>query len=140
MIKTLVDTGPLVAYCNRADKYHAWAREILAQLPAPLWTCEAVLTETFYRVQKDGGKLELLCDWLRRGAVRVEFQMAEHWDDLEKLMDKYADQKMDLADACLVKLSELHRDCRVLTCDDDFLVYRRKDRLQIPLIFPPRGA
>jgi uncharacterized protein len=44
---------------------------------------------------------------------------------------------MDLADACLVRLSELHRDCRVLTCDADFLIYRRKDRLQIPLILPP---
>ncbi len=139
MIRTLVDTGPLVAYCNRADQHHTWAKETLAQIPAPLWTCEAVLTEAFYRVQKDGGRLALLWDWLRHGAVRVEFQMAEHWDDLQKLMAKYADQKMDLADACMVKLSELHRDCRVLTCDDDFLVYRRKDRLQIPLILPPRG-
>jgi len=138
MIKTLVDTGPLIAYCNRADQHHAWAREIFGQIPAPLWTCEAVLTEAFYRVQRDGGRLRLLWEWLRHGAVRVEFHMAEHWEDLEKLMAKYADQEMDLADACLVKLSELHHDCRVVTCDDDFLVYRRKERLQIPLIFPPR--
>lgn len=53
--------------------------------------------------------------------------------------DKYADQPMDLADACLVKLSELHQDCRVITCDDDFFVYRRKERLQIPLIFPAKA-
>jgi predicted nucleic acid-binding protein len=136
MTKTLVDTGPLLAYCNRTDRHHRWARETLAHIPAPLWTCEAVLTEAFYRVQKEGGKLDLLWDWIRRGAVRVGFQMAEHWEDLEKLMAKYADQKMDLADACLVKLSELHQDCRVVTCDSDFLVYRRKERLQIPLIFP----
>jgi predicted nucleic acid-binding protein len=138
MIRTLVDTGPLVAYCNRADRHHAWAKETFGQIAPPLWTCEAVLTEAFYRVQKDGGRLGPLWDWLRRGAVRVEFHMAAHWEDLARLMDKYADQKMDLADACLVKLSELHHDCRVVTCDADFLVYRRKERLQIPLIFPPR--
>jgi predicted nucleic acid-binding protein len=139
MVRTLVDTGPLVAYCNRADKHHGWAVETLGQIAPPLWTCEAVMTETFYRVQKDGGRLVPLWSWLRNGAVRVEFQMAAHWQDLEKLMDKYADQPMDLADACLVKLSELHHDCRVITCDDDFLVYRRKERLQIPLVFPPKA-
>jgi len=46
---------------------------------------------------------------------------------------------MDLADACVVKLSELHEDSRVCTCDEDFLVYRRKERLRIPLIFPNRN-
>jgi uncharacterized protein len=139
MTRTLVDTGPLVAYCNRADRHHDWAVETFGQVAPPLWTCEAVLTETFYRVQKDGGRLDVLWGWLRHGAVRVEFQMAVHWEDLEKLMDKYADQEMDLADACLVKLSELHHDCRVITCDDDFLVYRRKERLQIPLVFPAKA-
>ena len=140
MIKTLVDTGPLIAYCNRSDKHHAWSRQVFGQLAPPLWTCEAVLTEVFYRVQKEGGNLNLLWDWLHRGAVRVDFQMAGHWEDLEKLMDKYADQGMDLADACLVRLSELHDDSRVCTCDKDFLVYRRSQRLRIPLIFPNRGV
>jgi uncharacterized protein len=97
------------------------------------------LAEAFYRVQKDGGKLGLLWDWIRRGAVRVGFPMAEHWEDLDKLMAKYADQDMDLADACLVKLSELHQGWRVVACDADFWVYRRKERLQIPLILPPQA-
>jgi predicted nucleic acid-binding protein len=136
MIRTLVDTGPLIAYCNLADQHHAWSREVFSQMRPPLWTCEAVLTETFYRVQKDGGRLELLWDWVRRHVVRIDFQMADHWEDLQSLMAKYADQEMDLADACLVKLSELHHDCQLCTCDTDFLVYRRKERLKIPLIFP----
>ncbi len=139
MTKTLVDTGPLIAYCNRADKHHSWSKEVFAQITPPLWTCEAVLTEVFYRVQKDGGSLTLLWSWLHCGAVRVDFQMSEHWADLQKLMDKYADQEMDLADACLVKLSELNDESRVCTCDEDFLVYRRNQRLRIPLIFPGRS-
>ncbi len=140
MIRTLIDTGPLIAYCNRADKYHAWSQEVFRQIVPPLWTCEAVLTEVFYRVQKEGGNLDLLWDWLHRGAVRVSFRMADYWEDLQKLMDKYADQGMDLADACLVKLSELSDDSRVCTCDEDFFVYRRKQRLRIPLIFPERNS
>jgi hypothetical protein len=44
---------------------------------------------------------------------------------------------MHFADACLVRMSELTAECRVWTTDSDFMVYRRKERLQIPLIFPP---
>ncbi len=96
MIRTLVDTGPLIAYCNRGDKHHAWSKEVFGQLAPPLWTCEAVLTEVFYRVQKERGNLDLLWDWLQRGAVRVDFTMAEHWPDLQALMHRYADLKTDL--------------------------------------------
>jgi uncharacterized protein len=139
VIKTLVDTGPIIAYCNRADKHHAWSKDVFGQVAPPLWTCEAVLAEVFYRVQKENGNLAMIWGWLRGGILRVDFQMADHWEDLESLMDRYADQEMDLADACLVKLSELHHDSRICTCDKDFLVYRRKQRLRIPLIFPDQS-
>jgi hypothetical protein len=50
---------------------------------------------------------------------------------------KYHDQEMQLADACLVRMSELKRDCRVFTLDRrDFQVYRRFDRQMIPLVAP----
>jgi len=52
------------------------------------------------------------------------------------LLEKYADAPMSLADACLVRLSELHRDSRVLTLDRHFLRYRRLGRSLIPLICP----
>jgi hypothetical protein len=49
----------------------------------------------------------------------------------------YHDQEMQLADACLVRMSELKRDCRVFTLDRrDFRVYRRFDRQVIPLVAP----
>jgi predicted nucleic acid-binding protein len=66
--------------------------------------------------------------------AKRDFHAAEHWADLRRLMHKYADQPMDFADACVVKLTE----CGVWTTDTrDFKVYRRKERLQIPLIAPP---
>jgi hypothetical protein len=43
---------------------------------------------------------------------------------------------MDLADACLVRMSEMHADCVVWTPDSDFRVYRRHGRQTIPLLAP----
>jgi hypothetical protein len=41
---------------------------------------------------------------------------------------------MSLADACLVRLSELRADSEVMTLDGDFTIYRRHGRQVIPLI------
>jgi hypothetical protein len=43
---------------------------------------------------------------------------------------------MSLADACLVRLSELIPQSIVLTLDSDFHVYRRNGNQPIPLIYP----
>jgi hypothetical protein len=44
---------------------------------------------------------------------------------------------MDLADACLVRLTELHGDCVLLTIDSEFRdVYRRHGRRAIPTLMP----
>ena len=136
MTKIIADTGPLVAYCLRRDQHHAWAVETLAGLAPPVAVCEPVLTEVFWRVDREGGNLKLIWDWLDRKVLMLDFRASEHLADLQRLMRRYADQPMDFADACVVKMSETFSDCRVLTCDADFKVYRRKERLQIPLLFP----
>ena len=57
---------------------------------------------------------------------------------VDELLRKYADQEMDLADACIVRMTELMRDSRVVTLDRaDFSVYRRNGRDLIPIIAPP---
>ncbi len=137
MIKILADAGPLYAYCATRDKHHKWAGTIAQEVSPPLYTCEPVLTEVFWRIQKHGGNLDLLWEWIDRDALVVDFCTADHWPDLRRLMTRYTDQGMDFADACLVRMSELAADCRVWTTDADFQVYRRKERLLIPLIFPP---
>ena len=130
MTKIIADTGPLVAYCLRRDQYHLWAVEMLGMLLPPLYTCEPVLTEVFWRVRQQGGDVDLLWDWLEQRVVRLDFEIARHLPDLRNLMRRYLDQPMDFADACVVKMSELVSDCHVFTCDSDFKVYRRKERLR----------
>jgi predicted nucleic acid-binding protein len=136
MIRILADAGPLYAFCNRQDFHHSWAKTTAASLRPPLFTCEPVLTEVFWRIQKHGGTVDLLWEWITERVLVVDFNACDHWADLERLMSRYAGQPMDFADACMVRMTEIARDCRVWTTDSDFKIYRRNERLQIPLIFP----
>lgn len=85
MNEIISDTGPLVAYLDRSDRDHAWAKEVFMGITRPLLTCEAVI-----------------------------------------------------ADACLVRMSEIYGDSKVMTLDSDFTVYRKSRRRVIPLICPSR--
>lgn len=68
--------------------------------------------------------------------LQVRFSIANEAADLDALMLKYADLPMSLADACLVRMSELDDDAAVFTVDQDFLIYRKHGRKKIPLISP----
>lgn len=131
----ICDTGPLVAYLNRNDPLHGWAVSLMKQLAPPLLTCEPVLTEAIYFLQQDGVATESLFAMIERGAVRLDFSLSAHWPRVRVLMSRY--DQMDLADASLVVMSELHTRCRVLTLDRrDFSVYRRHDRQTIDFLAP----
>ncbi len=135
---TLCDTGPLVAYLNRIDEHHAWAVDLMRQVRPPMLTCEAVLTETAYFLREDGLPVDPLFALLERSALRLDFDLKSHWPRVRTLMARY--DRMDLADACVVAMSELHARCRVLTVDrKDFAVYRRNDRQVIDFVAPPRS-
>ena len=136
MKMTLVDTGPLVAFFSEADAHHGWATEQFRQLRRPLLTSEAVLAEAAHHVHKAGGDAALLLDWVSHGVLKVALNLAEESTAIAALMRRYADQPMDLADACLVRLSEQIDDCQVFTVDGDFKVYRRHGRREIPLLAP----
>jgi predicted nucleic acid-binding protein len=121
---TLLDAGPLVAYFNRRDEHHAWAREQMSQLDPPLHTCEAVLSEAFHLLEPTDQGTRSLLTFLDRGAVTASFSYAEHADRIHALMRTYADQPMSYADACLVRMAEVRRERTIVTTDDDFHVYR----------------
>lgn len=130
------DTGPLVAYLNRHDPYHDWAVALMKQVRPPLLTCEAVLTEAVYFLRDDRLDVDPLFQLIDRGALRVSFDLSAHWSRVRTLMARY--ERMDLADASVVVMTELHRRCQVLTIDrTDFSVYRRHDRRVIDFIAPP---
>lgn len=134
----LLDTGPLVAFFDRSDADHEWAKEQWANAPVPMLTCEAVLAEATYLLQERAGLApEKVLALFERGIVRVPFRLEEHSALVTRLLERYRDQEMQLADACLVRMSELKRDCRVLTLDKaEFQVYRRFERQVIPLVAP----
>ena len=138
MTAWLVDTGPLVAFFDRSDADHEWVREQWAEAPLPMWTCEAVLAEAAYLLQDRAGLApEKLLALFERGIISVPFRLEEHAGLVARLLERYRDQEMQLADACLVRMSELKRDCRVFTLDkSEFQVYRRFERQIIPLVAP----
>ena len=132
---TICDTGPLVAYLNRNDPYHGWAVGLMKQICPPMRTCEAVLTEVAYFLREDGLDADPLFQLLERDAVRVHFDLSTHWPRVRTLMGRY--ERMDLADASIVVMTELHKRCQVLTLDrKDFSIYRRNDRQTIDVIAP----
>jgi predicted nucleic acid-binding protein len=134
--KVLLDTGPLVGYLNRKDQYHEWAVACWSVLYDPLWTCELVLSEAVFILQSEGVEPEPVLDLVERGVLRLDFLLENNRADVFRLLRKYADQSMSLADACLVRMAELAERCQVFTTDRGFLVYRRKERHIIPLLSP----
>lgn len=134
--RVLVDTGPLVAYLNRRDRHHGWAVECWKALSDPLWTCEAVVSEAIFVLQSAGADPDPVLQLIERDLVRLDFTVADHRPDVFRLLRKYRDRPMSLADACLVRMAELADASQVFTTDRDFVVYRRKGRQAIPLLSP----
>jgi uncharacterized protein len=133
-MKGIADAGYLVAFVNRRDAHHDWACSLETQLSAPLLTCEAVLAETVYHLQDSRIVLGLLEDQF----ITLSFDANDHLLHLVELAQRYADRQPDLADLCLIRMSELNPGHAILTTDrEDFRVYRRNKRETIPLICPP---
>jgi uncharacterized protein len=121
----LLDTGPLVALLSRADVNHARARAIFAECLPPFRSCEAVIAEACFLMRKvhHAGPAEVVALG-RRGVYTIAMSIEEHWTNLERLLRKYADRPISLADACLIRCAELYDEPRILTFDEDFAVYR----------------
>jgi predicted nucleic acid-binding protein len=130
----LVDASFLVALINRRDTNHAWASAQALTFQRPWKTCEPALSEAFYNLGPPGSPR--LIELLRRRAVISGFQLNENLDDIIALLRKYADLPISLADACLVRMSEILSDPILLTTDSDFRVYRRHGRQVVPCVMP----
>src|SRR5436853_4634113 len=130
----LVDAGFLVALLNRRDAHHRWAVTQADRFSPPWRTCESALSEAFYLVGAPGASS--LNALIRRGAVTLAFDLGDNMEAVLKLMQKYADVPASLADACLVRMTEVVDDPILLTTDGDFRVYRRHSRQAIPCVLP----
>jgi predicted nucleic acid-binding protein len=136
-MKAIADTGLIVAFGNRTDRFHPWAVEIAKGITEPLLTCEAVLAEAAFHLRSASYVLSLVED----GMLRIAFEMAKHRRRLAQLAARYQDRHPDLADLCLIRLSELFPHHTVITVDEEhFRIYRRNNRETIPILCPPRAA
>lgn len=125
-----------MAVANQRDQYHDWAVDLLAGLQTPLLTCEAVLSETAFHLKSSRTTLLMVAS----GLVRIAMSSEDQWTDLLRLAEKFDDQQPDLADLCVIRLSEIYPSHKVLTIDrSDFRIYRRNNRDLIPVECPPNN-
>jgi uncharacterized protein len=85
------------------------------------------------RIDPDG-----LLHLISRGLVVPDFSLTAEIQAIQQLMKTYRNIPMSLADACLVRMAEIHENFKVMTLDSDFVVYRKSRRKVIPLLRPER--
>jgi predicted nucleic acid-binding protein len=131
-MRPIADSGLLVGFLDPADQHHVWARKCFDELRTALTTCEAVLAETEYLVPGSGPSL---MEMVRRGTLRVAALLPAEAEPLGVLMKRY--ERMQFADACIVRLSEILPNALVYTTDRrDFAIYRRRGRELIKTVTP----
>jgi predicted nucleic acid-binding protein len=132
----LLDTGPLVAFLNRKDKFHKWAVAQWGQVSPPMLTCEAVVSEACFLLAGTAAGSDSVMQLIQRKIISLSFRLDENIQAVRKLLAKYGSVPMALADACLVRMSELYQNGKVFTLDSDFNLYRKDGRRIIPTIMP----
>jgi predicted nucleic acid-binding protein len=132
----LIDSGCIVAALHKRDQHHAWARAHFEAFVEPCMTCEAALSESFFLLERTQEGKQALCALLERKVILLRFSMEDDVTETLRLLRRYGDIPMSLADACLVRMAELFPDATVFTTDGDFATYRKHGRQIIPLITP----
>lgn len=136
--RIVIDTGPIVALLNRRDRHHAWAREVLDTVEPPIFTCEGVISEACFLLRRFTDGPRTVLELLSADILKIDFRLSSEIDAIHRLMRKFAGVPMSLADACLVRMTELEVRSVLVTLDNDFRVYRRNRRQVIPAIMPGR--
>jgi predicted nucleic acid-binding protein len=132
-MRKIADTGLLKAAIDADDRAHPWAAAQFRKY-APFHTCDAVLVELAFLLGTPIPGLQMIV----RGDLILDFDLAAEIEPVLDLLQKYRDRQMELADACLVRMTELESQCKIWTVDvGDFSVYRRYGQQVVPCEFPP---
>jgi predicted nucleic acid-binding protein len=133
----LLDTGVIVALLDRSERYHRACVDALETVTDPLVTCEAVISESCYLLRDLPGAPEAVLANVISGVFQIPFVLSRSAPGIPKILRKYRDREVDLADACLIDLATELGTGSILTLDRDFRVYRwggnRPFDLRIPL-------
>jgi predicted nucleic acid-binding protein len=124
MKPVLLDTGFIIALLDRSESLHKTCARTIREVQAPLVTCEAVITESCYLLRNLSGASEAVIENIAAGIFQIPFQLSRETAAVKQLLRKYKDRKIDLADACLIRLADQFGTADILTLDRDFAVYR----------------
>jgi len=120
----LLDTGVIVALLDRSERLHDACAEAVREIEAPLITCEAVIAESCYLLRNLAGTSEAIIENVAAGIFQIPFQLSREAAGVKQVLRKYRDRRIDLADACLIRLADEFGTADILTLDNDFAVYR----------------
>ncbi len=134
--RVIIDTGPIVAFLNKTDKYHNWAITQFSQLNPPFLTCESVFSEVCFLLRHTDSGVQNAVKLLERELIQIPFKLETEIGIIISLLTKYKNIPISLADACLVRMSEQIADSTICTLDSDFKIYRKEKRKVIPVIMP----
>jgi predicted nucleic acid-binding protein len=136
VIDAILDTGPLVGSLDRDDQWHPWAAKQFVTIRQPALTCDAVISEACFLLRGTPDSRGKIFALVERGILRVVPILPDESPAVRTLLVRYG-QRMDYADACLVRLAELHREHTIVTTDaKDFRIYRRFGRQALSLQVP----
>lgn len=131
----LIDTGPLVAFFDKDDRYHNLCIQILKEIREPLITTWPVLTETFYLLSFSWETQDSLWLFIQRGGIEIYPLEKSLFTRCYELMKQYRNLPMDLADATLVAIAEHLEISKIFTLDHkDFFIYRFKQKRRFTLL------
>ncbi len=125
--EVLIDSGPLLALFNAADRWHATVCDWLKSHPAvALVSTWPVLTEVcalLARRVHNQAALDFLL-WIERGGLRVDAPADTSLAAMRRIAQRFASLPLDLADASIAETAERLACRRILSIDADFDVYR----------------
>lgn len=115
----ILDTGPLYASLDRRDRDHAACRRLIEDATEALVVPSPVLPELDYLVAErlgTGPMLAFLRD-VSAGAYEVEDLVADDYDRVREVMDRYADQDIGFVDAAVLAVVERMNEPKLATLD-----------------------
>ena len=134
--QALIDSGPLIALFDKDDRHHERAIEFVRGFVGRFVANLAVVTEVAYLLDFSLQAQTDFLQWVRNGGVTLlELEPAD-FEPIMQLMRKYADRPMDFTDATLVAVAERLDIRDVVSIDQDFAIYRFRNRSAFRNLFP----
>ena len=124
MIKTLIDSGVIIALFDKSDTFHQKSVEFLRTFKGELITSWAVMTEVSHMLDFNQQVQIDFLKWAELGGLKVYNITQDEIASIRVMMEKYLDIPMDLADATLMHIANKEKIGTIVSIDSDFDIYR----------------